>query len=238
MTTCLLCSGHRIDARRGLNVQCVLFLFAVLTALSSHAANIFTSTDLISAENPFDHSQVWTASITSTFSDNFNGDYSKQEWRYAVTNLTYVPNPLPPTVGRFLGNGITIFTVPVCSFSFAPQPACSGAVLIDPSQRGRGVFQDYFQPTGWNPVFDQYIGEFETAIPLTWQNPGGSQRILVGQSAEFGFSITGPIRISTTQARLTAQVIGHSYAGTIDDFSGTVPLTAPIPEPKIRQCGF
>jgi len=100
-------------------------------------------------------------------SDNFNGDYSKQEWRYTGTNLTYVPNALPPSVGTLLGNGITIFSVSVCSFGFAPQPACSGAVLIDETQPGRGAFQDYFQPTGWIPVFRQYIGEFETAVALT-----------------------------------------------------------------------
>ena len=134
---------------------------------SSQAASIFTRTDLISGENPFDHSQVWTASITSTLSDNFNGDYSKQEWRYTVKNLTYVPNALPPSVGTLLGNGITIFSVSVCSFGFAPQPACSGAVLIDETLPGRGAFRDYFQPTGWIPVFRQYIGEFETAVALT-----------------------------------------------------------------------
>lgn len=210
----------------------VISLISLLAGFSSYAANMFTSTDLISGQNPFDSSQIWTASITSTLSDNYNGDYSKEEWRYTVTNVSYVPNPLPPTVGRLLGNGITIFSVPVCSFGLAPQPACSGAVLIDETQPGIGPFQDYFQPSGWNPVFfGQYIGEFESAIPLTWQNQGGLQPILVGQTAEFGFGITGPFRISTTQARLAAQAIGGSFAGTIDDFSGTIPFPVPTPEP-------
>jgi hypothetical protein len=105
-------------------------------------------------------------------------------------------------------------------------------VLIDETQPGIGPFQDYFQPSGWNPVFfGQYIGESERAIPLTWQNRGGSQPILVGQSADFGFSITGPFRISTTQARLAAQAIGGSFAGTIDDLSGTIPFPVATPEP-------
>jgi len=41
----------------------VLCVIAVLTRFSSQAESIFTRTDLISGENPFDHSQVWTASI-------------------------------------------------------------------------------------------------------------------------------------------------------------------------------
>src|SRR4051794_24949650 len=126
-------------------------MLAVATVV--HAATTFTTTDLLTATNPMNPSQTWTISIASTLTDNSNGDFSKQEWLYTVTNVSYVPNPIPPSVGTLIGDGITLFAVPV----------------LGTTPLGTSPFQNYFQPAGWNAMFTGVISDNTPIGPVVWR---------------------------------------------------------------------
>jgi hypothetical protein len=188
-------------------------LMAVMTA-STGAATIFTSTDTLSGSNPTNPEQNWQVSITSTLTDNFNGDFTRQEWRYSVANLSYVPNQIPPGVGSLIGSGITLFFVPV----FGTTPL------------GTGPFQNYCEPSDWVARFSGFVGDFTRVDPVLWRTGVSSAAILPGQSAEFGFSIAGPIAISEARASVSAEQLS-SFPGPDDVLSGSIPVPAPVPEP-------
>jgi len=188
-------------------------LMAVMTA-STGAATIFTSTDTLSGSNPTNPEQTWQVSVTSTLTDNFNGDFTRQEWRYSVANISYVPNQIPPGAGSLIGSGITLFFVPV----FGTTPL------------GTGPFQNYFEPSDWVARFSGFVGDFTRVDPVLWRTGVSSAAILPGQSAEFGFSIAGPIAISQARASVSAEQLSAS-PGPVDVISGSIPVPVPVPEP-------
>jgi len=178
------------------------------------AATIFTSADILSGSNPTNPEKNWQVSITSTLTDNFNGDFTRQEWRYSVANISYVPNQIPPGVGSLIGSGITLFFIPV----FGTTPL------------GTGPFQNYFEPADWVARFSGFVGDFTRVDPVLWRTGVSSAAILPGQSAEFGFSIAGPIAISEARASVSAEQLG-SFPGPVDVISGSIPVPVPVPEP-------
>lgn len=179
----------------------------------AHAATIFSRTQYLTSTSRLNPSETWEVSVTSTLFDNFNGDFSKREWRYTLTNLSYVPDPLPPGVGTLVGNGITFFYVPV----FGTNPL------------GGGPFQNYFEPPGWGAHFFEVIGDNIRLQPVSWRT--SSAPLLVGESADFGFSITGPITISTTNALMTTEQRG--CCGPVEGVFGSIFAPVPVffPEP-------
>ena len=128
------------------------------------AATMFTSTDILTGANPANPEQTWQVSITSTLTDNFNGDFTRQEWRYSVANISYVPNQIPPGVGTLIGSGITLFFVPV----FGTTPL------------GTGPFQSYFQPADWVARFSGFVGDVTRVDPVLWRTGLSSAAILAG----------------------------------------------------------
>ncbi|MFL6451887.1 MAG: hypothetical protein ACJ746_30105 [Bryobacteraceae bacterium] len=199
-------------------------IFAVSLAMamtdSITAATIFTSTDILSGSTPTNPEQNWQVSITSTLTDNFNGDFTRQEWRYSVANISYVPNQIPPGVGSLIGSGVTLFFVPV----FGTTPL------------GTGPFQNYFEPADWVARFSGFVGDFTRVDPVLWRTELSSAAILPGQSAEFGFSIAGPVALSEARASVSAEQLS-SFPGPIDVISGSIPVPVPVPEPMTLSLG-
>lgn len=195
-------------------ISAVSFAMAMTMTDSITAATIFTSTDILSGSNPTNPEQNWQVSITSTLTDNFNSDFTRQEWRYSVANISYVPNQIPPGVGSLIGSGITLFFVPV----FGTTPL------------GTGPFQNYFEPADWGPRFSGFVGDFTRVDPVLWRTGVSAAAILPGQSAEFGFSITGPIALSEARVSVSAEQLS-SFPGPVDVISGNIPVPVPVPEP-------
>lgn len=182
-------------------------------ATLAHATTIFSTTQSLTGMSSLNPGETWKVSVTSTLSDNFNGDFSKQEWRYTLTNISYVPDPLPPSVGNLAGNGITLFNVPVSGTNIA----------------GGGPFQDYFEPAGWSAMLHGSIGDFIPVNPVLWRTL--SAPLLPGESGDFGFSITGPVAISTTNVRISSEQVSGGSIGPVPGISGTIAVPVPVPEP-------
>jgi hypothetical protein len=191
----------------------MILAVSVMVAMTNSiaAATVFTSTDLISKLNPR-NGEIWEVSITSTLTDNFNGDFTKQEWLYTVTNINYVPTQIPP--GPVVGRGITIFFVPV----------------FGTTSLGTGPFQNYFEPTNWDARFSGFLGDLTRIDPVLWQTGVSSGAILPGQSADFGFSISGPIVVSEARASVSAEGL-NPFPGPRDVISGSIAVPVPVPEP-------
>jgi hypothetical protein len=195
----------------GITVLRIATMLAAATL--THAATIFSTTQHLTGMSRLNPGETWEVSVTSTLSDNFNGDFSKEEWRYTLTNISYVPDPIPPGVGTLTGNGITLFNVP----EDGTNPA------------GGGPFQDYFEPPGWSAMLRGFVFEFTPVNPVLWRT--GSSPLLPGESGDFGFSITGPIAISMTNVYMSSELISGGSPGPVDVISGTIPVPVPVPEP-------
>lgn len=109
------------------------------------------------AEDPLSGGQI---EIVSTVIDNFQGDFSKREFRYTITNLSFDPEP-------GVSNGLSAFATGQSDTQ--PYP------------------EDIFGPAAWTlvEIFPPLLGNLGTG----WEIPDGDGfGIPIGGSDTFGYS--------------------------------------------------
>lgn len=178
--------------------------------ISAHAGVIATFTDNLSGVNYSDPLVTWQVQITSTLFDNFRGDYSKDEWRYTLTNINYdlVYPPLAPQP-----NGLSVFNVLLPG--------------VPVSALGNSAFADFYCPDGWISLSRGWVGDFDYVFQPVFWGQWGSADIPIGGSADFGFSLPKSFVIAQADTYLGTII---KYYGPNIGIIGTV--TAPLVTPE------
>jgi hypothetical protein len=191
-------------------------LIVALVTVSSGPAAILSSNSYL--WTTADYGVVRQIELNTTVFDNFQGDASKQEWRYTVQNISYYG--LAPSESGF---GLIYFRVEMGASVGAPFP-----------NFGYGV-SDRYAPPGWRPN-----SPLISIGGLAWSTDR-SNTLLPGETAVFGFTVSnliagpgyepGPHSIVTGGAMVMAWVPNMEFE-MMDAIAGPADIPGPpIPEP-------
>jgi hypothetical protein len=210
------------DFRFGRGIVNAVFLAAFISA-PSFTATIFSSTHLYT--HPRNGAQV---QIDVDIFDNYQGDYSKSEWRYTIYNISY---PQGQALDKYTStDGLSGFYLPFGVLPISLDPIvtplsgftwCGGCIIND-----FGFSTGPSSGVAWYEVNCAPNGDPPCVFPGGF-TPGG---IPIGSSIELSILMRNPVLITETQAHIFSTGAGFGKFYKADDM--IVQIEAPgVPEP-------